>query len=96
MALVQIRAEGDPPARPGISKKAMLYIIERKDRYIHDRDVAIASLKREEEQWIIIAEKEKLIINSLEIRLARQVKLTYLLSAACAVIGSLAGFMFHG
>ncbi len=82
--------------RPYISKKAMLKIVAQKDKYIADRDYKIKTARHDAEQWLHLAEEEKIMLIALEKRLERQVKLTYMLSAASAVIGSLVGFILNG
>lgn len=82
--------------RPTISKNAMLRIVATKDKYIADRDYKIKIARHDAEQWLHLAEEEKIMLIALEKKLEKQIKLTYMLSAMSAVIGSLVGFIING
>lgn len=79
--------------RPYISKKAMYHIVAKKDKYIKERDVRIASLLREEEQWVHIAEEEKLMINALKAELNKKQKMIYIVGLVTYLVGTITGYV---
>ena len=95
MAWVTITDE-DKMTRPTISKKAMLKIVATKDKYIKDRDIKIATLQREEEAWIHIAEEEKKLINKQVQQLKNKERMIYLVGLMTYLVGTLTGYLIHG
>lgn len=79
--------------RPYISKKAMYNIIAKKDKYIADRDYKIKCARHDSEQWMHLAEEEKLMINELTLKLEKQRKLTYFVGACTTILGAVVGYI---
>ena len=82
--------------RPYISKKAMMKIVVAKDKHFEDQLYKTKCARHDSEEWMHLAEDEKLMLNKMQKQLDYQVKLTYMLSIGSAIIGSLVGFMLHG
>jgi predicted membrane-bound spermidine synthase len=79
--------------RPYISKKAMLKVVSIKDNQLKARDYRIKVITHDAEQWLHLAEEEKLMLIALEKKLERQIKLTYILGVTASLIGGFVGYI---